>query len=79
MLSAMMQAAVNWMRAGLPLRLLKIVIYARGEASSKLNEKLIKIFDGFRSQVKNLPRVPQVCYLPLSLCVECEAKLSMIA
>jgi len=67
MLAAMLRAAVNWMRAGLPLQLLKIVIYTRGD-SIQDSDKLIEIFDAFKQKVEKLPRVPQVSdYWPLYL------------
>lgn len=55
----MLEAAVNWMRAGLPLQLLKIVIYTRGSAIEADNE-LVEIFDGFKRKVEKLRRLPDV-------------------
>jgi hypothetical protein len=59
MFKAMLEAAVNWMRAGLPLQLLKIVIYTRGSAIEADNE-LVEIFDGFKRKVEKLRRLPDV-------------------
>lgn len=59
MFKAMLEAAVNWMRAGLPLQLLKIVIYTRGITVDADNE-LLEIFHDFKRRVEKLSRVPDV-------------------
>ena len=38
MLKGMVEAAVNWMKAGLPLRMLKIVLYCRGDNDAALEK-----------------------------------------
>ena len=57
MLQGMVVAAVNWMKAGLPLRLLKIVLYAKLADGEVVNKAEIK--DGIlqKHALKNLNKV----------------------
>ena len=54
----MVVAAVNWMKAGLPLRLLKIVLYAKLEDGKLVNTTEIK--DGIL-QKKTMRNFDKVC------------------
>ena len=44
MLTGMVKGAVNWMKAGLPLRLLKLVLFAKVEGG-KLQKHSLRKFD----------------------------------
>ena len=46
MMRSMMEAAVNWIRAGLPLKCLKIVIYSVNPFH--LNEEQMSIYEVFK-------------------------------
>ena len=46
MLKLIVDAAINWMQTGLPLRLLKIVIFARD--ANKPDQIVISIMDQFK-------------------------------
>jgi hypothetical protein len=60
MLKAMVQAAVNWMRAGLPLKLMKIVAYCRDDCRVRDADKLVAVFDHWTNKVKKMTDVPDV-------------------
>nr|XP_006820675.1 PREDICTED: uncharacterized protein LOC100375438 [Saccoglossus kowalevskii] len=49
MLKGMIDAAVNWMKAGLPLRLLKIVVFTRSVKEGKMDSANKKHFKGILS------------------------------
>ena len=52
MLRAMLDAAINWIRAGLPLKCLKIVLYTR--RANKLSEeeaKVVALFNSIKEKV----------------------------
>ncbi|XP_071958348.1 uncharacterized protein [Antedon mediterranea] len=66
MMNGMVEAAVNWMKAGLPLRKLKIVVYASKVSNKELllkkNEQLCQLFEKLKGnygmkelQRKNVP------------------------
>ena len=64
MLNAMLDAAVNWMRAGLPLKLLRIVIYTfNTEKLSREHEQLLKLFQEYKKNVEKALEKPKVCAL----------------
>ena len=61
MLYAILDAAVNWMRAGLPLETLRIVIYS--EEPKKISQKhkrLLALFRDFKKAVEKTPEKPTV-------------------
>ena len=62
MLRLMVETAIHWMRIGLPLKILKIVIFARYENEIEenpllpyfkdLKDKWMRIFDSEKAQTK---------------------------
>ena len=55
MLRSMLEAAINWIRAGLPLKCLKIVLYTR--RSNKLDDEelgIVALFNDIKDKVIRL-------------------------
>lgn len=66
MLKGMVEAAVNWMKAGLPLRRMKLVLYAQvkdGQVqghSLKRFEDVMKTFDDLKERYEMQLLLPKV-------------------
>ncbi len=53
MLRAMLEAATNWIRAGLPLKRLKIVIYTRDLDNPIYgNKEVVELFQKFKNKTE---------------------------
>ena len=61
---AMLEAAVNWMRAGLPLKTLKIVLYCRNpQRLSDEEQSVVKLFEKMRETVEEAKKQPKEVYV----------------
>jgi hypothetical protein len=61
MLKALLRAAVDWIVAGLPLQLLKIVIFTQSPSTLTSSDKeKIEIFKNFEEFTKTLKATPEV-------------------
>ena len=61
MLQAMLDAAINWVRAGLPMKCLKIVLYNRNPSHlSSEEKKLVDLFTKNKAQVEKQQEAAQV-------------------
>ena len=78
MLQGMVENAVSWMKAGLPLRLLKIVIYAKvltpTHASMMLQRadgsELLALFSRLKDKLENKTPIPKVSKVSKLLCLK---------
>ena len=54
MMTALLEGAVNWVRAGLPMKRMKIVIYTRNPSKdrSSYNGDVAKLFEAFKSRIE---------------------------
>ncbi len=55
-MKAMLEAAVNWIRAGLPMKSLKIVIYRKNPSKSRnlyASEDVVAIFEDFKKRIED--------------------------
>lgn len=61
MLRAMLDAAINWIRAGLPMTCLKIVLYRRDPSwLSKDEQGLVKLFTDMRDKIAKIKAIEEV-------------------
>ena len=69
MLVGMVEAAVKWMKAGLPLKQLKIVLFASVEKGKVVKVKMrdlegvLKAFKNLKDRYNNCDVIPLVSYL----------------
>ncbi len=61
MMRAMLEAAVNWIRAGLPLKCFKIVVYGNPNRIIGEDKEVVAIFQQLKQKFEKLECKPQVC------------------
>ncbi len=64
MMKAMLEAAVNWVRAGLPMKHLKIVIYQKSPSKNRSSyeaESVVRIFEDFKVKIEGVQNNNKVC------------------
>ena len=55
MMRAILEGAVNWMRAGLPMKCMKIVIYRRDPSKYRRTynkDDVVELFEKFKSKIE---------------------------
>ena len=65
MLSTMVHTAVSWVKAGLPIRLLKIVIYSKLQDGKPIflrgvDDSILSIFEELKLRYESANLIPQV-------------------
>ena len=63
MMGAMLEGAVNWVRAGLPMKRMQIVVYQRNPNKSRHTHKsneVVQLFEKFKSRIEKAQRQKEV-------------------
>ena len=63
MMRALLEGAVNWVRAGLPMKRMQIVIYQKNPSKTRHTNKkneVVELFEKFRSKIEKSQRQKEV-------------------
>ena len=63
MMRALLEGAVNWVRAGLPMKRMQIVIYQKNPSKTRHTYKkneVVELFEKFRSKIEKSQRQKEV-------------------
>ena len=74
MMRALLEGAVNWVRAGLPMKRMQIVIYQKNPSKTRHTYKkneVVQLFEKFRSKIEKSQRQKEVNIWSAILTLSC--------